>query len=81
MIERINRPVGVCTVCRAYSRDINQINGRCGKENNHKRCQGVMRSALGKEDWTECRACNATGKKSQIRCDYCDGWGWIYSRK
>ena len=79
MNEKLSPPMAVCTVCGAYSRSPN-INERCGRQFNAKRCTGVMRSAISNNDWKECTNCNASGKEAQGKCSMCEGIGWFYCR-
>ena len=81
MNEKKNKPVAVCTTCHAYSHNGSKINERCEKQYNGKRCKGIWRSALSEGDWTECSVCNGTGREQEAPCNYCNGFGWKYSRK
>lgn len=55
------KPVTVCTNCGTYGHSIQLANQRCGQRRGKKRCDGVNGSAIGNNDWAECRACNGSG--------------------
>lgn len=81
MTERKQRiPAAVCTVCGAYTRDVNSINQQCGHKPDGKRCKGTYGGAQQDSDWEECPTCKATGRTEAGKCERCDGWGWIYAR-
>lgn len=44
-------PVGVCTVCGAYTFNGNLIQKNCHKKYDGKRCQGHFGSAVCNNDW------------------------------
>ena len=81
MAEKIEKPVAVCSVCRAFSKNAININDRCNNTYDGDRCNGVWRSAFQVGDWKECPFCNATGEKANSRCTQCEGSGWINFRK
>lgn len=78
MSNKLSPPVAVCTACRSYSTNPNDINKRCGKIFKGKRCTGTWRSAITNYDWDECPNCRGTGSQDQHRCNQCSGVGWRY---
>lgn len=81
MNNKLSRPVARCTRCGEVTNAVDAINASCRRKvGDGKRCRGLMRSAVGMDDWTECTACEATGYSEQKRCDLCQGVGWHYTR-
>lgn len=81
MIKKKSKPIAYCTRCRVYSRNVEQINQRCGVKRQGKRCEGIMRSAINAKDWIECPSCGATGCIGNDTCDQCAGEGWLLTRR
>jgi hypothetical protein len=85
-MEKLRPPVAICTVCRKPGYNTAYIGQPCGqvytRNRKQKRCRGVMQSAWGAKDWSECPTCNATGWEEPMskRCTQCDGAGWIFAR-
>jgi hypothetical protein len=69
------KPLAVCTVCGAYTRDIAYVNSRCNKVVTGRRCWGIFRPALG-QAWTECLECKGYGILGSLPCRECNGFGW-----
>lgn len=57
-----NPPVAVCTKCGDITYSPERINAQCGRQPGGMRCMGVYGSALGKNDWAQCGACDGSGK-------------------
>ena len=54
----------------------------CGRRNaDGKLCRGVNRSRLNTIDWAECEGCAGSGRVSGLRCERCEGVGWIDVRR
>jgi hypothetical protein len=73
------KPCAVSTKCGAVSYGINQINGPGNADG--KLCRGLNRSRLNTTDWAECDGCAGSGRVSGLRCERCDGVGWIDVRR
>jgi len=71
-------PYAVCTVCDHFAYSLTEIKKRCSQVINRKRCKGVYRPALMRDDWKECPDCGRTGKVAGGKCGQCDGVGWLY---
>jgi hypothetical protein len=74
------KPVAVCTQCSEYSFNATQINQRCYRQIDRKRCRGVFGSTIGVNDWEECPGCHAEGYVNGTKCDRCSGVGWFFTR-
>jgi DnaJ-class molecular chaperone len=55
-----------------------EIKKQCSQVVNKKRCQGIYRPALMREDWQECPDCGRTGRVATGKCGKCAGVGWLY---
>lgn len=66
------KPVTSCTDCGAPGYNIQLANGKCGRRVGDKRCKGTNQSAIGENDWAECKACMGEG------CAECTGVGWLF---
>ena len=75
------KPVAVCTQCGENSFNATQINQRCHKRINGKRCQGVFGSAIGVNDWGKCPSCQTEGYVNGLKCNHCSGVGWFFVRR
>lgn len=74
------KPVAFCTACHEYSNNVTAINQPHRRTKFGDKCKGVFRSALNNNDWIVCPSCSGTGMVVN-KCDQCDGWGWILSRR
>jgi len=74
-------PIAVCTKCGDFAYDAAQLNDKCGKQPEGKRCKGVYGSALNKDDWEKCGRCGNTGQMFGAPCLACQGSGWRYVSK
>ena len=74
------RPVAVCTVCRAFGYSVRHIGERCGKPDGGRRCMGI-RAATQPEDWKQCPDCDGTGRREDGECKLCWSRGWLYVRR
>jgi hypothetical protein len=74
-------PVGVCTKCHNVTYDAARINGNCERRAGGKPCKGVYESAIGKDDWAKCMACDGVGRTEHSgSCSMCQGTGWSFVR-
>ena len=71
-------PYAVCTLCGHFAYSAAKIKTRCSQVVNKKRCEGIYRPALMREDWKECLDCGGTGRIAKGRCGRCHGVGWLY---
>lgn len=79
---RLGRPVGICPRCHAVVRSFDEIARKCARPlPSGTRCPGVIRSALAKDEWSECPSCLATGHIDDTTCTQCRGEGWVYLRR
>lgn len=69
------KPLGICTVCRAFTDEHIRMNHRCVKTIGGRRCSGIYRSSL-TVVWNECPTCFGTGRVGTQKCGECAGWGW-----
>jgi hypothetical protein len=69
-----DKPVTVCTSCCGPGYDTSHGHGRCQRLG----CEGIIREAIGKDDWVECQWCKATGMDRTDTCILCDGCGWLF---
>jgi hypothetical protein len=69
------KPAGVCSVCFALTDDRDQVNHRCRRVYNNRRCSGRYHHDLGLI-WDECQSCHAIGKVGSEVCIECGGFGW-----
>lgn len=77
--EKLERPVGICPRCHAVVRSYDEIGKKCARPLAYAaKCPGVIRSALAKNEWSECPSCHATGRANDSTCTRCNGAGWIY---
>jgi hypothetical protein len=74
-------PVAVCTKCGTTSRNAAAINQPHRRTPTGERCHGAFGSALARNDWERCPACDAPGRDGGARCAQCGGDGWLYVRK
>jgi DnaJ-class molecular chaperone len=82
IVTKLDRPVGICPRCRAVVRSFDQIGRKCARPlPSGTMCPGVIRSALTREEWSECPSCLATGHIDDGACTRCNGEGWIYVRR
>jgi hypothetical protein len=70
-----SKPLGVCTVCGAFTLKRIDVNSRCNKVVTGRRCSGVFRSGLG-QVWRECESCKGFGQIGSLSCSECRGFGW-----
>ena len=70
-----SKPLGVCTVCGAYTDEHAFVNSRCSKVVTGRRCAGVFKSGLG-QVWVECEGCKGVGRIGSTICGECRGFGW-----
>jgi len=70
------KPLGICSVCRAFTDEHIRMNHRCIKSAGGRRCSGIYRSSL-TVVWNECPTCHAMGTVGTQKCGECSGWGWI----
>jgi len=79
---KLDRPVGVCARCHAIVRSFGHIGKKCARLlPSGSRCPGVIRSALARDEWSECPVCLATGQFGGGTCTRCNGEGWFYVRR
>jgi hypothetical protein len=67
-------PVAVCNRCGKASYSATLINQQCVQRINREQCKGIIKSAVGEQDWAECRACAGEG------CAECRRVGWLFLR-
>jgi hypothetical protein len=78
---KLDRPVGICPRCHAVVRSFDEIGKKCARPLPYAtKCPGVIRSALDKNEWSECPSCLATGHIDGT-CMQCNGAGWVYVRR
>jgi hypothetical protein len=66
----------------AVATSYDQIGRRCGSPRPFEaKCPGIIRSALARDEWTECLSCGATGRAEEGACRHCNGAGWTYVRR
>ena len=75
VLDKLHKPLAVCSVCSALSNAHEQLNQRCHGTFNGRRCYGVMRSGVSAL-WDECESCHATGKVGPLPCRECESFGW-----
>ncbi len=79
---KLDRPVGICPRCGSVARSYDQIGRKCASPQPFgTKCPGVIRSALARDEWSECPSCGATGLVDGDTCGYCSGAGWIHVRR
>ena len=78
-IEKKPKPSGVCDVCGQITDQHIDVNRRCTKTVQGKRCSGIFKSSL-TMFWQECHLCNAIGKVGTQPCSECSGLGWYLIR-
>ncbi len=79
---KLDRPVGICPRCGAVVSSYDQIGKKCASTRPFgTKCPGLIRSALARDEWSECRSCGATGRVDADVCRSCSGAGWIYLRR
>jgi len=69
------KPLGACSECRAITDLLEQVNHRCSRTVNGRRCAGIYHSNLSFV-WDKCQACGATGRVGSQVCTECKGMGW-----
>jgi hypothetical protein len=69
------KPVAACMECRAITDMHEQVNHRCDRLVNGRRCPGIYRSDLSLV-WDKCQGCEATGYIGSQACVECAGMGW-----
>jgi DnaJ-class molecular chaperone len=69
------KPLAVCSVCQALSNVHENLNHRCDKTVNGRRCYGTYKSGLAYL-WDACESCEATGVVGSQKCSACAGYGW-----
>ena len=69
------KPLGACNVCNALTDQHEQLNHRCDKVVNGRRCYGTYKSAI-TFLWDECETCEGAGVVGTQKCTACDGFGW-----
>ena len=74
--DKKSKPLGVCTVCRAFTDEHIRMNHRCVNTYRGRRCSGIYKSSL-TVVFHECSVCHATGKVGSLPCGECAGWGWV----
>jgi hypothetical protein len=80
-MDKRQKPVAYCASCGKRTFDIQLSNKRCVQQANDERCFGTTISALGVEDWAECKACAGSGWINGRRCEQCANSGWVFARK
>lgn len=79
---KLDRPIGICPRCRAVIRSFDQIGRRCATTlPSGAKCPGVIRSALARDEWSECSMCLTMGRIDDSICRRCNGEGWTYIRR
>ncbi len=71
----MNIPVGRCDQYGEATWDRPAIGQKCSRH-----CTGGMFAATRKGDWRQCDTCLGHGRTNIIRCQRCDGVGWLYAR-
>jgi hypothetical protein len=71
-------PVSHCTKCGSTGYNIRVVGGRCCKNNNGQRCEGINAIATKTLDWGECVHCQATGYYRNKECPDCKGAGYLF---
>jgi len=80
--ESRGRPVGICPRCHRPVWSFDQIGRKCGRPlTAGKTCPGVIRSAIGSDEWSQCPNCLGTGRVDGSLCQPCSGEGWTYARR
>jgi hypothetical protein len=74
-------PVAVCTICGKYVCDERLLDQRCNQIYDGKRCKGWFGSTIGINDWIKCTICGGNGMEASIKCEACQGTGWLFVRK
>ena len=69
------KPFAACSVCQALTSQRGDLNHRCGKVVNGRRCWGTYKSAV-TFLWDPCESCEATGRVGTQVCGECAGFGW-----
>jgi hypothetical protein len=78
-VGKRERPVAICARCLTPYRAFEHVGRRCSKIlPGERRCPGVVRTAIEREEWLECPACAAGGAVGDAPCARCSGEGWIY---
>lgn len=79
---RRDRPIGICPRCHAVVRAFDLLDKKCTRPlASGTKCPGLIRSALGTDEWTECPDCRATGYVHDSVCARCNGEGWLYDKR
>ena len=69
------KPLAICSVCGAFTGEHRDLNHRCRRSHQGRRCWGTFKSNLGLV-WEECLGCHAIGRVGSEICVECSGWGW-----
>jgi DnaJ-class molecular chaperone len=81
-VRRRDRPIGICPRCHAVVRAFDQLGKKCARLTaSGSKCPGLIRSAVGLDEWTECPDCGATGRTDDNICARCNGEGWLYDTR
>lgn len=86
-MEKRQKPVTICTVCRKPGYNTLAVGMQCPQfhkvDYKRDRCIGAMQSAVGENDWAKCPWCDTTGEDDpqQVRCSACGGAGWFFVRE
>src|SRR3974390_3937919 len=82
IVEKLERPVGIGARCHSVVRSYDEIGQKCGRPLAYApKCPGVIRSALDKNEWSECPSCLATGRSDDSGWARCPGAGWSFARR
>ena len=73
--SKLPHPLGVCSVCQAFTNELSSLNHRCDQVVHGRRCYGTYKSGVSNL-WDPCESCEATGKVGPQVCTACGGFGW-----
>ena len=75
ILEKLHKPLGVCSVCHKLSNLHEDLNHRCHGKFNGRPCYGTYKSGVSAL-WDECESCHASGHVGSETCRECAGFGW-----
>ena len=75
VVEKLRKPLGVCSVCQALTNLHEDLNHRCHGRFNGRPCYGTFKSGVSAL-WDPCDACHSTGRVGSESCRECAGFGW-----
>jgi hypothetical protein len=71
-----HKPVGVCSGCGKYVKNLSLVDTDCFRDRQGNKCKGSIRSAINIDDWEPCGVCSG----ESWDCQHCQGTGWRYVR-